>query len=161
MGADWIHPRELPFSEEEFFRAFCLIQPEEEARKNARFVGEMVRDVIEKREQAFQAQERGSTDPDETRIPAWVIGDGAFALLAMLSDDLCARVDAFMRNRWQAERLALTRNALYRPDGSILREPTPEVIADVDAVLASYAAGWKRTRKEMRVEVERWRERQA
>lgn len=124
MQTDYID-EQLPFSEEEFYLAFRLVEPEREAREGAAFVAQVVREANEQAERARLALAAGSQDRSETAVPTWLIGDGAFALLALLSDDLRARVDAYMRSQIEGQREQLLRNGLYRPGGMILREPTP------------------------------------
>jgi hypothetical protein len=129
----------LPFSEDEFYRAFRLVESDAEAREAAAFVVEVVRQANEQDEASRLAVATGSQTHGGV---TWVIEDGVFALLALVSDDLRARVDAYMRAQWQELREQWLRNGLYRPGGVILREPTPEVYAEVDARLAATAAEW-------------------
>lgn len=57
--------------------------------------------------------------------------------------DLAAvRVDAYMRAQREGEREHLMRNRLYRPGGVVLRAPTPEVYAEVEAQFTETAADW-------------------
>jgi hypothetical protein len=131
---------QLPFSEDEFYHAFRLVESDGEAREAAAFVVRVVRQANEQDEAARLAVATGSQTSGGA---TWVIGDGAFALLAFVSDDLRARVDAYMRAQWEQLREQWLRNGLYRPGGVILREPTPEVHAEVDARLAATAAEWE------------------
>jgi hypothetical protein len=148
---------DLPFSEAEFYRAFRLVESEKEAREEAAFVVEVVRKANEGAARARLARERGSQDLREIQIPAWVIPDELFALLALVSDDLRARVDAYMRAQWEGQREQLLRNGLYRPGGTILREPTPEVHAEADARIASCEAEWTACCERVRADAERLR----
>jgi hypothetical protein len=148
---------DLPFSEDEFYRAFRLLEPDHEAREGAAFVVQVVREANEGAARARLARERGSQDLQEMQIPVWVIPHEVFALLALLSDDLRARVDAYMRAQWEEEREQLLRNGLYRPGGTILREPTPEVHAEADARIASYEAEWIARCERVRADAERLR----
>lgn len=144
----------LPFSEEEFYRAFRLLESDREAREGAAFVVRAVREANEQAERARLALASGSRDGRSMGVPTWFIGDGAFALLALVSDDLRVRVDAYKRAQWEAEREQLVLNGLYRPGGVVLREPTSEVYAEVDAQLAEMAAEWRELVEKTRGEVE-------
>ena len=66
---------ELPFTEDEIYRAFCLLGIED-ARDGVRTVAECVRGQYE---------------------GGWPISDRVFAALALLSADVRDRVDAFVR----------------------------------------------------------------
>jgi hypothetical protein len=134
--------KELPFSEEEFYRAFRLVELEGKAREEAAFIGLVVREANEQGERARLALAAGSQDRSETAVPTWIIPDAIFALLALVSDDLRVRVDAYMRAQREGEREHLLRNRLYRPGGVILRAPTPEVYAEVEAHLTETEAEW-------------------
>lgn len=151
--------QDLPFSEEEFYRAFRLLESDGEAREGAAFVVQVVRKANEGAARARLARERGSQDLHEMQIPVWVIPDEFFALLALVSDDLRARVDAYMRAEWEGQREQLLRNGLYRPGGTFLREPTPEAHAEADARIASCEAEWTARCERVRADVERWRQR--
>lgn len=133
---------QLPFSMEEFYRAFRLVEPEAEAREGAALVVRVVRKANEQALRAPAAVPAGDQDGGSTGVATWVIGDGAFALLALVSDDLRARVDAYMHAQRQARREQMVRNGLYRPGGVILREPTQEVHAEVEARITEAAAEW-------------------
>jgi hypothetical protein len=142
---------QLPFSEDEFYRAFRLVEADGEARAAAAFVVQVVREANKQDEASRLAVANGSQTSGGA---TWVIGDGAFALLALVSDDLRARVDAYMRAQWEELREQWLRNGLYRPGGVILREPTPEVHAEVDARLAATAAEWGELLERTRADVD-------
>lgn len=154
MSHAHIHERDLPFSEDEFFRAFCLVQSEQEARESARYVSEIVRSTPEGAERARAAREQGSDDPVEIAEPAWHIGDGAFALLAMVSGELRTRVEDYMRGRWEAERPSLLRATLHRAGRSIHAEPGAEDLEAVERVIGSYEAEWRQVCDRMQAEAE-------
>lgn len=142
---------QLPFCEEEFYRAFRLLGSDPEAREGAAFVVKVVREANEQAERARLALASGS---QEIRgVPSWCIGDVAFALLTLVSDDLRVRVDAYMRAQWEGEREQMLRNGLYRPGGVVLREPTAEVYAEVDARIAEMAAEWTALVEKTRIQV--------
>lgn len=157
MEPAWIDPTELPFTEEELFRAFALIQTEREARKSARYVARVVRQSQRNEEAARSARERGSQDVSQTIRPVWAMSADGFALLALLSDDLRLRVETYLRTRWEADRSGLIRDHLYRPNGTIVPAPTPEILAEIDEVIADYESEWSETLKQMRAEVQRRR----
>jgi hypothetical protein len=152
MEHSWIHPRDLPFSEEEFYRAFALIQGEEEARENARYLSSVVR-------QSYEQEAVMDLPPRAINHPTWAISDEGFALLGFVSDELRHRVERYMHNRWEAEREELIRNRLYRPSGSILAMPDQEVLDEVSQVLHEYAEEWRKTIERMRSRVNRRKER--
>ena len=122
-ATDYMDPNELPFTEAELFQALALIGNEQEAREAAHDFA--------------QTLAGGSYDG------GWSISDGAFAALALLSDDLRERVDAYMRAGWERMRPSLVFNALRReglPGGS---DPTPSALRAADAELGRYVADWE------------------
>lgn len=135
---------DLPFTEEEFYRAFRLVDSEVGAREAASYTAALVRDTAARVDAARQARERGETDPSAVAEPNWYIGDEAFALLALVSDDLRERVDACMEARWEDERAAITRAALHRNGRLITSDPTEAERAEVDAEIVSYRTAWTR-----------------
>ena len=139
-----IDERELPFTEAEFAQAFRLVVSERRARKTAAHIRRTVREAIRMAARVREARERGSTDPNEIQEPSWYIGDPAFALLALVSDDLRLRVDNYMRAQWAELRARMLRSRLRRPDGSIMEAPDAAVQAEVDAEIAEYEAAWDR-----------------
>jgi hypothetical protein len=149
---------QLPFSEEEFYRAFRLLESDAEARQAAAFVVEVVRKANELAERARLTLTSGTHDGSSIGVPTWVIGDGVFALLALVSDDLRERVEAYMHAQWEADREDMVRNRLYRGGGVFLREPTAEVYAEVEAEIAAKAAEWRALAERTRAELERHRE---
>jgi hypothetical protein len=120
---EYLDPKWLPFTEDELFRAFALTGDEQEARDGARWFADLL---------AGGAYEGG-----------WSISDAVFAALALLSDDLGKRVDAYMRDRWEGMRRSTVFSALRReglPSGS---DPTPSALRAADAELARYVADWE------------------
>lgn len=120
---EYLDPKELPFTEEELFRALALTMDEQEARDAAHEFAETLAG--------------GAYDG------AWSISDGVFAALALLSDDLRERVDAYMRANREGMRRSLVGAALRReglPPGS---EPTPSAIRAADEEVAAYVANWE------------------
>ncbi len=145
---------QLPFSEEEFYRAFRLVEPDPDARESAAFIVRVVRRANEQAQRARLSLAPGDQDDSSMEGPTWFIGDRAFALLSLVSDDLRVRVDAYMGAQWQGLRELLLRFGLYRPDGVILREPTSEEYAKVEAQIAVTAAEWRTVVERTRAEVE-------
>jgi hypothetical protein len=133
---------QLPFSEEEFYRAFRLVESDSEARAGAAFVVQVVREANEQAERARLAFASGRHDGSGMGVPTWFVGDGAFALLALVSGDLRVRVDAYMRAQREGQREQLLRNGLVQPGGVILRTPTPEMHAEVEARITEEASEW-------------------
>ncbi|HEU4886076.1 MAG TPA: hypothetical protein VFT45_27810 [Longimicrobium sp.] len=119
----YIDENDLPFTEEELFRAFALIGDEQEAHETAHGMAELL----------LEGRYDGG----------WSISDEVFAALAMLTDDLRERVEAYMRTGWEGMRPSLIHTALRReglPPGS---EPTPSALRAADQTIAGYVAEWK------------------
>jgi hypothetical protein len=147
----------LPFSEEEFYRAIRLVESEAEAREVAAFIVQIVRETNEQAKRVRAAWASGIHEGSPVGMPGWVIEDGIFALLALVSDDLRVRVEAYMRVQWEGERKELLRNGLYRGGGVFLREPTPEVYAEVDAQITQAAEAWAALMKRTQAALEEQR----
>lgn len=119
----YIDENDLPFTEDELFRAFALLDDEQVARDAARMLAELL--------------------SDGTYEGGWSISDQVFASLATLSDDLRDRVDAYMRVRWEGMRRAAVYTALRQeglPHGSA---PTPSALRAADEEVAWYVAQWQ------------------
>jgi hypothetical protein len=117
-------PNDLPFTEDELFRALALLGDEQEAREAAHDLAE--------------------TLAGGTYDGGWSVSDEVFAALALLSDDLRERVDTFMRSGWQRMRPSTVFNALRReglPGGS---DPTPSALRAADEELAASVSDWER-----------------
>lgn len=152
-----IDERELPFSEREFYHAFRLILPEFDAREAAAYVTSVVSEARESRQLARHARERGSTDRREVQEGSWIIGDEAFALLAEISPDLEARVETFIRTRWEAERRSWIAAARYKsstPEGT----PSSDELATAERELAAYAEEWEAARSSVREQIASFRQ---
>lgn len=122
----FIDPNDLPFTEDELFRALALTEDEQVARDAAHTMAELL---------SGGAHDGG-----------WSIGDEVFAALALLSDDLRERAETYMRAQWDGMRPSLLHAALRRerlPPGS---EPTPSALRAADEEIAAYAAAWWRGR---------------
>lgn len=156
LGQEFLDENELPFSEAEFYQAFLMAGPEEQAREAARTIASLVRDASHMSAKAAVARRQGSTDPEKTNETLWVIDPLHFAMLSLVSDDLRARVDRYWRAYWESQRPGLTQAALHRRGMSLLAEPTAEVIADVESQMAAYEAEWRTTCEEARALVEKW-----
>lgn len=121
---EYLDPDLLPFTEEELFRALALTAGEQEARDAVREFAETLAG--------------GAYDG------SWSLSDSVFAALALLSDDLRERVDAYMRTGWERMRPSTVFNALRReglPGGS---DPTPSALRAADEEIAEYVANWER-----------------
>jgi hypothetical protein len=90
----YIDENDLPFTEDELFRALALTGDERLARDAAQDMAELL--------------------SSGTYEGAWSIGDEVFAALALLSDDLRERVEAYMRLRWEGMRSSLGDDELAR-----------------------------------------------
>lgn len=120
----YIDENDLPFTEDELFRALALTEDEQVARDGAR---------------TMAARLSGGTYEG-----GWSIADEVFAALALLSDDLRERVDAYMLPRWENMRPSVVRDALRReglPPGS---PPTPSALRAADEEIGGYVAEWRR-----------------
>jgi cytosine/adenosine deaminase-related metal-dependent hydrolase len=120
----YIDEKDLPFTEEELFRALALTEDEQVARNAAHTFAELL--------------SSGTYDG------GWSIGYEGFAALAMLSDELRERVDACLLPGWENMRPSLVRDALRReglPPGS---EPTASALQEADDQVARYIADWRR-----------------
>ena len=120
----YLDPELLPFTEQELFRALALTADEQEARDVAHEFADLL---------AGGANEG-----------AWSMPDAVFAALALVSDDLRERVEAYMRARWERMHPSLIFNALRReglPGGS---DPTPSANRAVDIEIAQFVAAWRR-----------------
>ncbi|WP_420125514.1 hypothetical protein [Longimicrobium sp.] len=119
----YIDERDLPFTEDELFRAFALTDDEQVARDAAHMLAELL--------------------SSGTYEGGWSIGDEGFAALALLSEDLRERVNAYMAARWEGMRWMAVRTALRReglPPGA---EPTESARRAGDEEIAGYVADWE------------------
>lgn len=120
---EYLDPQLLPFTEEELFRGLALIAGEQEARDVAHWLADLL---------AGGAYEGG-----------WSIPDAVFAAMALVSDDLRQRVEAYMRSGWERMRPSTVFNALRReglPGGA---DPTPSALRAADEEVARHMADWR------------------
>ncbi|HEX6036743.1 hypothetical protein [Longimicrobium sp.] len=120
----YIDENALPFTEDELFRAFALAGDEQGARDAARMLAELL--------------------SGGTYEAGWSIGYEGFAALALLSDDLRERVDAFLLPGWENMRPQLVREALRREGLPPDAEPTASALQAADDEIAGYVAEWRR-----------------
>jgi hypothetical protein len=151
-----IDAQELPFSEDEFYRAFRLGMSDEEAREAAEHIALLVHDTARKNALAEQARRRGSTEPAELGLTTWVVDNLLFAFLTLVSDDLLERVSRYMCERWESERPGRIQSELIRAKMSVLAQPTPEVLTRVDGIFAEYEAEWLSDCEEAREIAAKW-----
>ena len=124
-NSGYIDEELLPFTEDEIFRAFALTDEDEQsARDGARSVAEVV--------------------GGRTYEGGWSLGYGVFAALAMLSDDLRERVDAYMLPRWENVGPSLVRDALRREGRPPGGEPTPSALQEAEYEFARQISDWRR-----------------
>lgn len=126
MNQDYIDANDLPFTEDELFRAFALMHDEQFAREAARGIAELL--------------------SDGTYDEAWSISDEVFAALSLLSDELRDRVEAYMRPQWERMRPSLIHSALRREGLSPAADPTASAVRAADEEIAHYLAEWQRGR---------------
>lgn len=119
----YIDENELPFTEDELFRAFALMHDEQEARDAAHMLAELL--------------------SSGTYEGGWSIGYEGFAALALLSDDLRERVDACILPGWENMRPSLIHAALRREGLAPGSEPTPSALRAADEEIARYIADWR------------------
>ncbi len=137
-----IDEHELPFSEDEFHRAFRLAISDEEAREAAEHIAFLVHDTARRNALVEEARARPGVNPADYQLTTWVVDDLHFAFLTLVSDDLRDRANRYRRARWESERPSLTQAELHRAGMSVLAQPTPEIRARVDTTIAEYEAGW-------------------
>lgn len=111
----------LPFTAEELFRGLAQATGDEQkAREVSQWFAEML---------------AGGADEGA----GWSLPDVVFAAMALVSDDLRKRVDAYKRADWECRRWSLVYDALRReglPGGS---DPTPSALRAADEQIAAYA----------------------
>jgi hypothetical protein len=120
----YLDPDLLPFTAEELFRGLALASDEQEAREVSRWFAEVL---------AGGANEG----------VGWSLPDVVFAAMALTSDGLRQRVEAYMRSGWERRRRSLVYDALRRegfPGGS---DPTPSALRAADEEIARYVADWE------------------
>lgn len=119
-----IDETELPFTEDELFRALALTEDEQVARNAAHTLAELL--------------------SSGTYEGGWSIGYKGIAALALLSDDLRERVDACILPGWENMRPSLVRDALRREGLPPDSEPTASALRAADDEIAGYMANWRR-----------------
>ena len=112
----YIDENDLPFTEDELFRAFALTEDEQVARDAARTLAELL--------------------SSGTYEGGWSIADEGFAALALLSEDLRGRVNAYMSARWEGMRWLAVRAALLREGLPPTAEATPSALRAADDEIA-------------------------
>lgn len=118
----YIDDDELPFTEDELCRAFALLKDDHAARDAAHLLAELL--------------------SDGTYDGGWSISDEVFAALALLSDDLRERVDAYMRRGWEGRRQLMLHEAVRREGLPRGTAPPPSAIRAADEQLAEYVTQW-------------------
>jgi hypothetical protein len=121
----YLDPELLPFTAEELFRGLALATDEQKAREVSRWFAEMF---------AGGGADEGA---------GWSLPDVVFASIALVSDDLRQRVEAYMRSVRDSRRRSLVHDALRReglPGGS---DPTRSALRAADEELARYVADWE------------------
>jgi hypothetical protein len=122
----YLDPELLPFTAEELFRGLALASGDErEAREVSHWFAEML---------AGGAGEG----------IGWSLPDVVFAAMALVSDDLRQRVEAYMRSGWELRRRSLVYAGLRReglPGGS---DPTPSALRAAAEEIADDVANWER-----------------
>lgn len=119
----YIDENDLPFTEDELFRAFALTDDEQVARDAARTLAELL--------------------SSGTYEGGWSIADEGFAALALLSEELRERVNGYMAARWEGMRSLAVRAALRREGLPPSSEPTESALRAADAEIAADVANWR------------------
>jgi len=120
----YLDPELLPFSAEELFLGLALTTDDQQAREVSDLFAEML---------------GGGANEGV----GWSLPDVVFASMALVSDDLRKRVDAYKRAEWEGRRRSLVYDALRReglPRGS---HPTPSALQAAAEELARYVADWE------------------
>jgi cytosine/adenosine deaminase-related metal-dependent hydrolase len=120
----YIDEKDLPFTEDELFRAFALTEDEQVARDAARTLAELL--------------------SSGTYEGGWSIADEGFAALALLSEDLRKRVNAYMAARWEGMRWLAVRTALRREGLPPTSKPTSSALRAAEDEIARYVENWRR-----------------
>lgn len=120
----YLDPELLPFTAEELFRGIALATDDQQAREVSDMFAEML---------AGGANEG----------VGWSLPDVVFAAMALVSDDLRKRVDAYKRAEWEGRRRSLVYDALRREGLPGRSDPTPSALRAADAELARYVADWE------------------
>ncbi|HVH13495.1 MAG TPA: hypothetical protein VM759_10605 [Longimicrobium sp.] len=117
----YLDERLFPFTEDELRRALALTGDEQFARDTARELAEI------------------SSAPHG----GWWVGPEMFAALALLSENLRERVDAYMRREWEGMRGAMVDGALWREGLPLGSEPALSVLREADEQIARQVAEWE------------------
>ncbi|HLM66319.1 MAG TPA: hypothetical protein VK358_02275 [Longimicrobium sp.] len=120
----YIDENNLPFTEDEVFRALALIEDEQVARDVAHTFAELL--------------SSGTYDG------GWSFGYEGYAALALLSEDLRERVDACILPHWENRRPGLISDALRREGLPPDSEPTASALRAADDEIARYVGDWRR-----------------
>ena len=120
----YVDENDLPFTEDELFRAFALTDDEQVARDAARTLAELL--------------------SSGTYEGGWSIADEGFAALALLSEELRERVNSYMAARWEGMQSLAVRAALRREGLPPDSEPTESALQAADEEIARYVADWRR-----------------
>jgi hypothetical protein len=122
---EYLDPELLPFTAEELYRGIALAADDQKAREVSDMFAEMLAG--------------GATEGI-----GWSLPDAVFAAMALVSDDLRKRDDAYKRAGWEDRRRSLVYDALRReglPPGS---DPTPSSLRAAAEEVAVYVADWER-----------------
>lgn len=119
----YVDEKDLPFTQDELFRAFALTDDEQVARDAARTLAELL--------------------SSGTYEGGWSIADEGFAALAVLSEELRERVNGYMAVRWEGMRSLAVRAALRREGLPPYSEPTGSAVRAADEEVAKYVATWE------------------
>jgi hypothetical protein len=121
---EYLDPELLPFTAEELFRGLALATDDQKARE----VSDLFAETL-----AGGASEG----------VGWSLPDVVFAAMALVSDDLRQRVDAYKRAEWEGMRRSLVYDALRReglPGGS---DPTQSALRAADEEITDRVANWE------------------
>lgn len=128
---------DLPFSEDEIYRAYRRLVPDEEARENAQ---RLVRLPTELRAEAEALLSKGGA----AQLRNLVVDDDVFASLAVESPAMEDRVRIFLERRWVDAELAMRRRLLARGSRSRRTTPVHAVTEEAARFAAELRRDWER-----------------
>lgn len=146
---------DFPFTEAEVRRAFALLVPPAEARRNARWVAGIIEEAQASERDADAAYATGSRDPAEITPWSWYLGDEIYALLACVSPELRERVDVRMERRWREWTRSMLRARVHEHQVAAADELPPGAATAVRRQVGRWKAAWTRARRRVEREVAR------
>lgn len=147
---EWLDPDEFPFSEAELQEA---LRDWKRTPGLEHLPGEIARGLREcrvAREEARQALERGSRDLDVINYPVSMFPDEVWAHMADLSPAHLTRVESFFAQRRASQRDKRVAQAMSAAGLHPRSDPTPAILAQLDAEDREAEAQWQIFRQQVR-----------